>query len=105
MDAEIVLLPDSRRVEAAAVLAKAFAPDDHFRKFFPTIDDYTVVDMQYTYMMPSFGFQADGSAVTVGVKNLTDEDPPSVNTDGGFDPFASADPRGRIYYFRYRLNI
>ena len=68
----------------------------------PTIDDHTTADVQFNYELPAFAFQQEGSVVTLGVKNVTDEDPPFVNTDGAFDPFVH-DPRGRLFYFRYRL--
>jgi len=70
----------------------------------PTIDSFTTVDLQYTYDMPELGFQAEGSVLTLGIKNASNEEPPLVNTDGAFDAFTH-DPRGRIYYFRYLLNI
>jgi iron complex outermembrane receptor protein len=70
----------------------------------PTIDSFTTVDVQYTFDMPEFGIQAEGSVVTLGVKNVANKEPPLVNTDGAFDAFTH-DPRGRIYYMRYLLNI
>ncbi len=75
-----------------------------FIGFAPKIDSMTTLDLQYSYDLPELGFQSEGSAITLGIKNATDEDPPLVNTDGAFDPFTH-DPRGRIYYLRYMLSI
>ncbi|HIE89805.1 MAG TPA: TonB-dependent receptor, partial [Gammaproteobacteria bacterium] len=71
----------------------------------PTIDSYTTVDLAYTYSLPEMGFMQDGSAVTFGIKNATDEGPPKMNTDGGYDAFSGASPVGRIYYARYKMAL
>lgn len=71
----------------------------------PNIDSYTTVDIAYTYSLPEMGFLADGSAITIGVKNAANEDPPKMNTDGGYDAFSGASPIGRIYYFRYKMSL
>jgi iron complex outermembrane receptor protein len=60
------------------------------------IDDWTTLDLQYAYNLPI----GDGATkFTLGVKNITDEDPPraydSVNLS--YDP-KHHDPRGRTYY-------
>jgi len=68
----------------------------------PKIDDHTTADVQFNYELPAFAFQQEGSVVTLGIKNVTDEDPPFMNIDGAFDPFVH-DPRGRLFYFSYRL--
>jgi len=68
------------------------------------IDSMTTVDMQYNFEMPEFGFLSDGSVLTLGIKNVFNEEPPLVNVDGAFDPFTH-DPRGRIFYARYLLSI
>lgn len=82
------------------------APQDPTRGAFiglhPDIDDFTTVDLQFSYQLPSFAFQQEGSVATIGVKNVTNEDPPYVNVDGAFDPFVH-NPLGRLYYLRYRL--
>ena len=70
----------------------------------PNIDSMTTIDLQYNLELPEMGFMTDGSVLTLGVKNLADEKPPLVNTDGGFDPFTH-DPRGRIYYTRFLVSI
>ncbi|HIG39718.1 MAG: hypothetical protein ABGY96_17875 [bacterium] len=40
-------------------------------------------------------------AITVGVKNIANEEPPKMNTDDGYDAFSGASPIGRIYYAKY----
>lgn len=71
----------------------------------PNIDSYTTVDVAYTYTLPQLGFQADGSAITLGVKNIANEEPPKMNTDGGYDAFSGASPIGRIFYARYKMAL
>ena len=75
-----------------------------FFGFYPTIDSMTTVDLQYSVELPSFGFQAEGSALTLGLKNAFNEKPPKVNVDGGYDPFAH-NPLGRVFYLRYLLSL
>ena len=64
----------------------------------------TTVDLQYSVELPDFGFQAEGSALTLGIKNAFNERPPKVNVDGGYDPFAH-NPLGRVFYLRYLLSL
>jgi outer membrane receptor protein involved in Fe transport len=75
-----------------------------FIGFAPTIDSWTTADVQYTYQLPAFSIQGEGSSIMLGVKNLTNEKPPRLNNDGGYDPFTH-DPRGRIFYARYTLAL
>lgn len=75
-----------------------------FIGFHPEIDSHTTVDVQYNLTLPAFGFQGEGSVLTLGAKNVTNEDPPFVNVDGAYDPFTH-DPRGRIWYVRYTLGL
>ena len=66
------------------------------------IDSIVTYDAQVSIDMSSvFGSIEALEAVqaTVGVINLTDEEPPYVNTNGGYDPRVH-DPRGRLVYFR-----
>ena len=72
--------------------------------FAPEIDSFTTVDLQYNFELPALSFQEEGSVLTFGVKNVGNEVPPRVNTDGGFDPFTH-DPRGRIYYGRVTFGL
>jgi iron complex outermembrane receptor protein len=70
----------------------------------PEIDSFTTVDVQYNVDLPALSFQEQESVLTLGIKNLANETPPRVNTDGGFDPFTH-DPRGRIYYGRFTFSL
>ncbi len=44
------------------------------------------------------------STLTLGVKNITNEDPPIQNVDGGYDYFVH-DPLGRVFYGRYVMSF
>ena len=70
----------------------------------PTIDSMTTVDLQYSYSLPQMGFIADGSQITLGIKNAANEEPPKMNTDGGYDPFTH-NPIGRQWYARFRMAL
>ena len=69
-----------------------------------SIDSMTTVDLQYRLDLPAFISRQTGSFVTLGVKNLLNEEPPLVNVDGAYD-YYSHDPRGRIFYARYQLRF
>ena len=69
-----------------------------------TIDSMTTVDLQYRFELPAFTSRRQGSQLTLGVKNLFNEEPPLVNVDGAYD-YYTHDPRGRIYYARYQLRF
>jgi len=66
------------------------------------ISSFTTVDAQYTLTIPTFGDST--STLTIGGKNIGNRRPPSVNVDGGFDPFTH-DPRGALWYVRYNLSL
>jgi hypothetical protein len=69
----------------------------------PNIDSMLTVDMAYTYSLPEMSFLPDsGSAITFGIKNVAGEKPPRMNTDGAYDAFTH-DPKGRMYYGRFRM--
>jgi hypothetical protein len=57
------------------------------------------VDLQYSVQLGEYLDFAENVGVTVGAINVTGEDPPSVNTNGGFDSKVH-DPRGRVLYVR-----
>ena len=69
-----------------------------------TIDSMTTVDLQYRLELPAFTSRQQGSQLTLGVKNLLNEEPPLVNVDGAYD-YYTHDPRGRIFYARYQLRL
>lgn len=63
------------------------------------IDSHTTVDLQYTYQFEPFGDAVEGITLSIGGINVTDEDPPYVSTNGGYDSKVH-DPRGALYYLR-----
>ena len=88
-----------------------------------TVDSWTTVDAQYSYVWPELIGSGD-TTFTLGVNNIADEDPPALNranddgspvtrfnSDGtynrgwidrpGYDDRAGHDLRGRIVYFRF----
>ena len=69
-----------------------------------TIDSMTTVDLQYRLELPTLTARQKGSHLTLGVKNLLNEGPPLVNVDGAYD-YYTHDPRGRIFYARYRMQF
>ena len=64
-----------------------------------TVDSHTTFDAQYKINLGDMiGSDAvEGLSLTVGAINFTDEDPPQVFTNGGFDSKVH-DPRGRLLY-------
>ncbi|MEM1231222.1 MAG: TonB-dependent receptor [Pseudomonadota bacterium] len=70
-----------------------------------SIDDWTVVDLQYNYTFTVFG--DNEATLTVGALNVFDEDPPEVAgnlNEFGYDTKVH-DPRGRMWYLRAVYNI
>jgi outer membrane receptor protein involved in Fe transport len=63
--------------------------------FFREIDSHVTVDAQYTLRLPA----ERAPLLTFGAINLLDEDPPRVQTSGGYDSKVH-DPRGRMFYAR-----
>lgn len=61
------------------------------------IDDHFTVDFAYTVQLPSFTDRFDSPLIKLGVINATDNAPPFVFSDIGFDGVVH-DPRGRIVY-------
>jgi outer membrane receptor protein involved in Fe transport len=68
------------------------------------ISSWTTVDAQYSYELPAFGIQAEGSSVSIGGYNIFNRKPPRINFDGQFDPFVH-DSRGAIWYARYTMKL
>ena len=67
------------------------------------IDSWTTADIQYTYSLNEYSFLSS-SAISVGAKNLTNEEPPWVPYITGYDP-VNHDPRGRIWYLRVSASM
>lgn len=57
------------------------------------VDDFNSVDAQINYSI------SENYSATLGVTNLTDQDPPQVFTNGGFES-RTHDPRGRVIYIQ-----
>ena len=72
--------------------------------FAETIESMTTVDVQYEVDLPVPGLESASSALTLGVKNAGNAAPPLVNIDGAYD-YYTHDPRGRIFYARYRVEL
>ena len=72
--------------------------------FAPTIDSHTELDLQYSMHISETGWLDGSSTFVLGIKNLTNEEPPVVNENGGYDYFTH-DPRGRIFYGRLTWSI
>ena len=68
------------------------------------IDSHTTVDLRYAYELPPLWRTQSAGNLILGAINLTDEDPPAVAMDMGFD-VTSHDPRGRLWYVRYTLAL
>jgi iron complex outermembrane recepter protein len=68
------------------------------------ISSFTTVDLQYSYELPAWGVQGEGSRITLGGQNVFNRKPPKLNFDGGFDPFVH-DSRGAIWYARYTMQL
>lgn len=59
------------------------------------VDSQTRFDVRYAYDIGGFSDYLENAIISVGVINLTDEEPPFVATNGGFESRIS-DPRGRL---------
>jgi len=59
------------------------------------LDSQTRFDLRYAYDLGGYVDQLQNAIFSVGVINLTDEEPPFAATNGGFDSRIS-DPRGRL---------
>ncbi|MGK0338337.1 MAG: iron complex outermembrane receptor protein [Candidatus Azotimanducaceae bacterium] len=66
------------------------------------IDAWTSLDLQYNYEFPPMGFLNEGATLTLGALNVTDEEPPAVNTNGGIDTVIH-DGRGPVVYGKIGL--
>ena len=72
--------------------------------FAETIESMTTIDLQYELDLPVPGLESASSALTLGAKNVANEAPPLVNVDGAYD-YYTHDPRGRIWYARYKIQL
>lgn len=91
----------NRQVYGASLIANYIdSYDDTVNSANPDnkVDSLLTWDAQFVYT----GFRK--TTITLGVKNITDEDPPFANEEVGYD-FATHDPRGRFLYgtFAYKF--
>ena len=49
------------------------------------IDSHLTLDVRYSYQLPSIGALDTAGTIIVGAINATDEDPPAVAMDMGYD--------------------
>ncbi|MDT0594084.1 TonB-dependent receptor plug domain-containing protein [Glaciecola petra] len=68
------------------------------------IDSHTTIDAQYNMDVGAMFDTENAYVLTVGGINLTDENPPQVFTNGGFDSKVH-DPRGRQLYVRLAVGF
>jgi outer membrane receptor protein involved in Fe transport len=78
---------------------KIFLDDATAAKYYNSnVDSFVTVDAQYTYTLPEVSFLSS-STVTLGAKNLFDEEAPWVPNNTSYDP-VTHDFRGRVWYVR-----
>jgi len=68
-----------------------------------SIDSWVTADVQYTYSFGDLKYLSDAS-VTVGIQNLTNEEPPFVPVITGYDGTLH-DPRGRLWTLRVNASL
>lgn len=61
------------------------------------VDSFNTWDAQVNLNLGEMLGSEDSYGLTLGVTNLTDEEPPQVFTNGGFES-RTHDPRGRVFY-------
>jgi iron complex outermembrane receptor protein len=71
--------------------------------FTKDIESMTTVDLQYTYSFGEMAMLSD-SSVSLGVQNLTDQEPPWVPVVNSFSPILH-DPRGRVWFMRFSASM
>ena len=85
-----------RANHSAAVIVRYIHDYDNDAAGNEQIDDQTTIDIRYSLSVPDLINQGD-LVVSAGAINVTDEDPPEVNTLLGYDTKVH-DPRGRMVY-------
>jgi hypothetical protein len=86
-----------------ATVSTALGADAGANFYTDSIDSWTTADIQYTYSLGELGWMNTG-AVTVGAKNVTNEEPPWVPYITAYDPVNHA-PRGRVWYLRLSASL
>ncbi len=65
------------------------------------IDSHLTLDLQYSYQLPAFFGADEGTTLSFGAINVTNNKIPRVQTNGGFDSKVH-DPRQRMVYVRVK---
>ncbi len=91
----------SKFFAATAALAHGQAFADRFLD--SSVDSWVTADAQYTYSFGDLKYLSDAS-VTIGVQNLTNEEPPFVPVITGYDGTLH-DPRGRLWTLRVNASL
>lgn len=68
------------------------------------VDSFTSLDVQYSYSLGEWLRQGSDSTVTIGMVNVTDEDPPLIAIAGNFDSKIH-DPRGSRVYVKFGVGF
>ena len=82
---------------ASAYLRHVSGYDDEQKNL--DIDNYTTLDLQYSYNFGDILKAESEMSLTIGVINATNENPPFVAIAGNYDP-RTGDPRGRRAYVK-----
>ena len=69
----------------------------------PNIDSMLTVDLNYTYTLPEMG-ALTSSEITIGARNLLDEEPPWIARNTSYDP-VTHDMRGRVWYTKISASL
>ena len=87
----------------AATAGLAHGPEFEADFLDSSIDSWVTADLNYTYSFGEVKFVNDAS-VTIGVQNLTNEEPPFVPVITGYDGTLH-DPRGRVWSVRVNASL
>ena len=89
------LISDDHRLDVFGRYIDGYDDDQNGNR---EIDSHFTIDGRYTLNVGNMiDALSNGTSISVGVINATNEDPPQVFTNGGFDSKVH-DPRGRMFY-------
>ena len=75
--------------------------DDTYKE---ELDSTWWTDIYYNYSLPKLGFLPEGAVVSLGIRNVLDQEVEPVNNAAGFDGILH-DARGRMFMVRYRASL
>lgn len=90
---------DKDNKHAANIFIRNISSYDDDQTSNASIASHTTIDIQYRYSFDPIGSLKENILLTLGGINITDEDPPHVATNGGYDSKVH-DPRGALYYVK-----